>query len=157
MAFDRSRVVVTAGAPILFGLALGLGVFTFGYAEGHSYLTDDPAACANCHVMSEQYDAWQKSAHQAVATCNDCHTPEGLVPKYTVKAINGFNHALAFTTGNFHEPIQITGMNREVAQEACTKCHDTLVHPLRWGADDGDEGGELPSCVHCHGSIGHPR
>ena len=71
---------------ILFGMALGLTVFTFGYAKGYSYMTNDPAACANCHVMTEQYNGWIKSSHRNVAACNDCHTPPGLVPKYYVKA-----------------------------------------------------------------------
>src|SRR5688572_23773077 len=37
-------------AAIAIGAAAGVGGFTFVYAEGASYLTDDPAACANCHV-----------------------------------------------------------------------------------------------------------
>ena len=44
-----------------------LGVYTFAYARGWSYLTDNPAACANCHVMREQFDGWLKSSHRAVA------------------------------------------------------------------------------------------
>src|SRR5688572_32577853 len=42
----------------------------------------------------EHFDAWNKSSHRAVATCNDCHTPHNLVGKYTVKAKNGFWHSL---------------------------------------------------------------
>ena len=64
------------------GLAAGIGGYTFIYAKGGSYLVDDPAACANCHVMQEQYDGWLQSSHRAVAGCNDCHTPHGLAPKY---------------------------------------------------------------------------
>ena len=137
------------------GVLLGLGVYTFVYGQGYVYLSDDPEACANCHVMSEQLDAWQKSAHHTVATCNDCHTPSGLVGKYAVKAINGFNHSLAFTTGNFHEPIQVNAMNRRVAQRACEKCHAVLVHALLWAAPG--EGEALPACVRCHAAVGHPR
>ena len=55
---------------VIIGVAVGIGVYTFAYAKGWSYLTDDPAACANCHVMREQYDGWLKSSHRAVATCN---------------------------------------------------------------------------------------
>ncbi len=32
-----------------------MGVFTFTYAEGFSCLSDDPRACANCHVMREVF------------------------------------------------------------------------------------------------------
>ncbi|MBE2216221.1 MAG: NapC/NirT family cytochrome c, partial [Opitutaceae bacterium] len=56
------------------GAALGICGYTFIYAKGYSYLVNDPAACANCHVMEEQYSGWMKSSHRAVATCNDCHT-----------------------------------------------------------------------------------
>ena len=38
----------------LCGMAAGLGTFTFVYAQGSSDLPNDPAACANCHVMNAQ-------------------------------------------------------------------------------------------------------
>ncbi len=145
-------------AAAALGVAVGLGVYTFAYAKGYSYLTDDPAACANCHVMNEQYDGWLKSSHHAVATCNDCHTPSGAVAKYAVKALNGFNHSLAFTTGRYHEPIRANALNRRVAQQACTKCHATLVHPLTWGETPaGADDPALPACVRCHSAVGHPN
>ena len=74
----QRRVQPLLVAGIVFGLLVGLGLYTFVYARGASYLTNDPAACANCHVMSEQYDGWLKSSHHAVAVCNDCHTPHNL-------------------------------------------------------------------------------
>src|SRR5688572_31846264 len=46
-----------------------------------SYMTDNPAACANCHVMREQFEEWLKSSHGKVAVCNDCHTPPGVIAK----------------------------------------------------------------------------
>ena len=64
------------------GFVLGMGAFTFNYAEGTSYLSNDPAACVNCHIMRDQYDGWRKSTHHAAATCNDCHVPHDLVGKY---------------------------------------------------------------------------
>src|SRR3990167_9787853 len=57
------------------GVFLGFAVYTFVYARGYSYLTDDPRACANCHVMNDQYAGWVKAPHRSVAVCNDCHTP----------------------------------------------------------------------------------
>jgi cytochrome c nitrite reductase small subunit len=96
---------------VTIGLVAGLGVYTFVYAKGASYLTNNPAACVNCHIMNEQYDGWLKSSHRAVATCNDCHTPANFVGKYTTKALNGFWHSFYFTTGSFHEPIQIKKRN----------------------------------------------
>jgi len=136
---------------LALGAAVGFGGFTFVYARGYSYLLDDPAACVNCHVMSPQFEGWLKGSHRAVATCNDCHTPHGFVAKYATKALNGWNHSLAFTTGEFPEPIRVTSRNRRIAQESCEKCHGELVHALEIvGA------GEAPACVRCHGAVGHP-
>ena len=83
---------------VIIGVAVGIGVYTFAYAKGWSYLTDDPAACANCHVMREQFDGWLKSSHRSVATCNHCHTPVNFIGKYATKASNGFWHSFFFTT-----------------------------------------------------------
>ncbi|MFX3828794.1 NapC/NirT family cytochrome c, partial [Streptococcus suis] len=76
-----------AGALLcaLLGIAMGAGGFTFVYGQGFSYLSNDPKACVNCHIMREQYDGWSRSSHHAVATCNDCHTPHALIPKYASK------------------------------------------------------------------------
>jgi cytochrome c nitrite reductase small subunit len=86
---------------VAIGIAVGVGVYTFAYARGWSYLTDDPAACANGHVMREQFDGWLKSSHRAVATCNHCHTPVNFIGKYATKASNGFWHSFFFTTGGY--------------------------------------------------------
>ena len=136
---------------VVFGLALGVGGYTFLYARGWSYLMNDPVACANCHVMTEHYDAWLKSSHRVAATCNDCHTPHNFLAKYYVKAENGFWHSFAFTMGGFHEPIQITKRDRAVTERACRNCHQEIVHAIE--ALDA-EGGRL-SCIRCHGSVGH--
>jgi cytochrome c nitrite reductase small subunit len=40
---------------ISLGTAIGIGAYTFIYAKGYSYLSNDPGACANCHVMQEHY------------------------------------------------------------------------------------------------------
>lgn len=149
----RRAILITAA--VFLGCAAGLGFFTFGYAGGASYLTNDPAACANCHVMQSNFDDWRHSSHRSVAACNDCHTPPGLIPKYVVKAKNGFWHSFYFTTGTFHEPIRITPGNREVTEKACRECHAAVVaaidpkpHP---GADNAT------SCIRCHSTVGHMR
>jgi cytochrome c nitrite reductase small subunit len=152
-----SRAQGLALAAILLGvaagLAAGLGGYTFVYAKGYSYLTNDPAACANCHVMDEYYSGWIKSSHRSVATCNDCHTPHSLVPKYATKAKNGFWHSFYFTTGRFPEPLRITPGNREIAQRSCRKCHQDMVQVM-----DAPHGSARRSdCILCHGAVGHPR
>jgi hypothetical protein len=40
----------------VIGLVIGIGGYTFLYAKGSSYLTDNPTACANCHIMREHYN-----------------------------------------------------------------------------------------------------
>jgi cytochrome c nitrite reductase small subunit len=122
----RAALVVAA----LVGITAGLGAFTFVYARGGSYLTNDPAACANCHVMQEHFDAWAKSSHRSVAACNDCHTPHDVVGKYTVKAKNGFWHSFYFTTGRFPDPLRITEGNRRVTEEACRSCHEQITDAI---------------------------
>ena len=61
------------------GAVLGLGLFTFWYAQGGSYFSSDPNSCVNCHIMREQYDSWQKASHHAHAKCVDCHLPHDFV------------------------------------------------------------------------------
>ena len=135
------------------GALSGLGLFTFDYAEGTSYFSTNPAACANCHIMNDQYDSWQKAGHHQAATCVDCHLPHDFIPKYLAKADHGYRHSKAFTLQNFHEPIQITARDKVIVQENCVRCHSDFVHELV-------EGSRLPSgeavqCAHCHRGAGH--
>lgn len=136
---------------IAVGAVGGVGAYTFWYANGASYLTNDPAACANCHIMRDQFDAWQKSSHHLVAVCNDCHAPHDLVGKYWTKMDNGFHHSLAFTTGRFHEPIQIKSRNRAVTENACRSCHQDIVNAV----DHAVYGDDSLSCIRCHSNVGH--
>ena len=65
---------------LLIGVAVGVGSYTFIYAKGYSYVTNNPAACANCHVMQDHFDAWAKGSHRVAASCNDCHTLRASFP-----------------------------------------------------------------------------
>jgi len=132
---------------------MGLGIFTFIYAEGFSYASSDPKVCINCHVMNHQYDTWEKSGHHHVATCNDCHLPAKGIMKLVAKARNGFDHSLAFTLENFESPILIKKHNKEILQENCVRCHEGLVHDAILTPTGGDR--QAQSCIHCHRSTGH--
>jgi cytochrome c nitrite reductase small subunit len=147
----RVHVAVLVAA-VLAGSALGLGGYTFAYARGWSYLTDDPAACANCHVMHEQHDAWIKGSHRAVATCNDCHVPHDFLGKWYMKARNGFWHSYYFTSGTFHEPIRATPASRAVVGANCRRCHEAVVLAMGMPSHAGSD--EI-SCIRCHSSVGH--
>ena len=135
---------------VLLGAAFGLAVYTFVYARGHSYLSNDPRSCTNCHVMQEYYAAWLKSSHRSVANCNDCHTPHRLIGNYATKATNGFFHSLAFATGNFPDVIQIETRNRNVTEGACRTCHREITLAIVQPHGTGDV-----SCVRCHFNVGH--
>lgn len=138
-------------AAIALGSAAGLGLFTFHYAKGTSYLSNDPAACANCHIMNEQWGGWIKSPHRSVATCNDCHTPPNFFGKYLAKSSNGFWHSYYFTTGTFSEPIRIKPGNKRILENNCRRCHEDVVSAM----DAGHESREKLSCVTCHDEVGH--
>jgi cytochrome c nitrite reductase small subunit len=151
--FKRAREIVDWRLIILVfivGIPIGLGIFTFSYARGTAYFSDDPQACMNCHVMRDQFEAWQHSSHSRVATCNDCHTPHTFVEKWVVKGINGFNHSLAFTTGAFHEPIRANAMNASVVQQNCIECHADVTTMMAANHD-----AEELACVTCHNDVGH--
>lgn len=137
------------------GLATGIGVYTFWYAKGYSYLSNDPASCANCHIMNEQYSGWLKGSHHSFATCNDCHTPHDTVAKYINKASNGFWHSYYFTTNRFHEPIRIGKGNLRITEQACRNCHQAMVDSITVSYDQ-QRSGEI-SCVRCHRTVGHGR
>ena len=133
------------------GVFMGAGGYTAWYGEGFSYLSNDPRSCVNCHIMRERYDGWQKASHHAAATCNDCHTPHALVPKYLVKAENGFWHSKGFTLQDFHEPIRIRPKNARVLELNCLECHEGLTRQIAAHAPVDESLG----CVHCHRHVGH--
>jgi cytochrome c nitrite reductase small subunit len=149
----RQTAIIVLG--VLLGLGLGIGSYTFLYAQGWSYLTNNPAACANCHIMHDHYEAWIKSSHRAVATCNDCHTPTNLIAKYYTKADHGFWHSYAFTTGDFHEPIRMKARSQAVTESACRTCHQTITQAID-PPQSGRHGSEALSCIRCHRTVGHP-
>ena len=164
-------------AAAVIGAALGLGAYTFIYAKGASYLSTDPAVCANCHIMGEHFAAWQRSSHRAVAGCADCHMPHDLIGKYAAKASNGFWHSVAFTTGRFPDPLLIKPHNRAIVERACRDCHEAVTAAIdagegppprvRAGAGGTPTGnrpqlhdgfgatGEELSCTFCHTYVGH--
>ncbi len=133
------------------GAALGVSGYTFIYAKGYSYLVNDPAACANCHVMEEQYSGWMKSSHRAVATCNDCHTPHNIIGKYATKAENGFWHSFYFTTGTYPENIRAREISRRITENQCRRCHTDIADDISAHTTPG------LSCVACHGHVGHAK
>ena len=148
MAASRWLSIVS----LVVGLPVGVGAYTFGYAKGFSYLSTDPRACINCHVMNDTYDAWQKSGHRHVARCVDCHLPPSGLAKWIAKADAGFRHSTAFTLQNFKEPIEITPHDRQIVLDNCQRCHADLVQAIHLPGGDGEREND---CLHCHASAGH--
>lgn len=138
-------------AAALVGALGGLGVLTFTYGEGASYLSNNPEACVNCHIMRPQFDSWIASSHSAVAVCVDCHLPHGPVAKWISKAENGWFHSVGFTLQNFPEPIRIKPRNLSIVQRNCSSCHLQMVHEML----PASRSGEAVSCIHCHQEVGH--
>jgi cytochrome c nitrite reductase small subunit len=136
----------------LLGIPAGVGAFTFVYAKGFSYLSTDPRACVNCHVMNEQYEGWLKSGHRHTATCVECHLPAHGIGKWVAKAEHGFRHSAAFTLQNFKEPIAITPHDLDLVRVNCVRCHQALIEAV---ADEGGRPHRELECMHCHGSVGH--
>jgi cytochrome c nitrite reductase small subunit len=145
----KKRALIFA---IALGALLGLGGFTFDYGEGLSYFSTDPRACANCHIMNDEYNSWTKAPHHGAAVCVDCHLPHELIPKYIAKADNGYRHSKGFTFLDFHEPIMIKPGNARILQDNCLRCHGEFVHDIVRGSTTADD---AVQCVHCHRNVGH--
>ncbi len=132
---------------IVVGVGLGLGGYTFVYARGYSYLSDEPTACVNCHAMRGNYESWRLSSHRTVV-CNGCHVPHDLVGKYLVKAEHGVAHSWAFT---FSQPqnIRIKPGSLEVVQENCVVCHEQILLGTLVAGEPQRR------CTSCHPAVGH--
>ncbi len=139
---------------VLFGLLAGVGGATVHKAKAFSYLSSDPAVCANCHIMQTQFASWQKSSHHAAAKCVDCHLPHDFVGKYLAKAENGYHHGKGFTFQDFHEPIIIKAKNARILQDNCVRCHADTVH-AQLSTRDATKPGDEMRCTKCHATVGH--
>jgi cytochrome c nitrite reductase small subunit len=129
------------------GLIAGLLAITTVLTHAPDYLFDDPATCANCHVMRSEFASWHASSHRAGLTCNDCHVPHDLARKYLFKAMDGMRHAALFTIGAVPEPITIRQESKDTVQENCLRCHSIQI------ADTRLRGGVY--CFDCHRTMPH--
>lgn len=137
---------------ILIGIITGLGLHILFAANAVSYLSDDPEACVNCHVMNPEYATWQKSSHGRVTVCNDCHVPhDNFIRKYMFKASDGLRHATMFTFRLEPQVIQIKQAGRDAVQENCIRCHGKLVETIKMNMGEGQY------CSDCHREVPHGR
>ena len=109
----------------LGGVILGMLVVTARVSEAYSYISDDPKACVNCHIMTTQYASWERSSHREVATCNDCHVPhENIVRKYAFKAKDGMRHSFMFTFRMEPQVIRAIPASKQAIYDNCLRCHE---------------------------------
>ncbi|MEG0926718.1 cytochrome c nitrite reductase small subunit [Chryseobacterium sp.] len=144
--------------PALVGVLIGLTGYVFYISKAYSYLSDNPKACVNCHIMAPEYATWFHSSHGRVTNCNDCHVPhDNIARKYYFKAMDGMRHASMFALRMEPQVITIKEAGETVVQENCIRCHGTLNSVVSTGnvtAEMAHENnGKL--CWDCHREIPH--
>ncbi|MCX7833735.1 MAG: cytochrome c nitrite reductase small subunit [Ignavibacteria bacterium] len=147
---------------IALGVFTGLLIFVIYIGKGTSYLSDDPEACVNCHVMYDSYASWWHSSHPRIATCNDCHVPhDNIFRKFYFKASDGLRHSTIFTLRLEPQVIRIKEAGAEVVKENCERCHHNLLTLLdaKIGDYDNekDEEEEEIACWNCHNGTPHGK
>lgn len=137
------------------GVFAGLLAMTLHISRATSYLTNDPAACVNCHIMAPQYASWQHSSHARFTNCNDCHVPQDLIRKYAFKAYDGTRHAFMFTFKLEPQVIRMHAPGQWVVQNNCVRCHSDYLATTF--AQAGTAHGDGRKCWDCHREVPHGR
>ncbi|HLN53940.1 MAG TPA: cytochrome c nitrite reductase small subunit [Lentimicrobium sp.] len=143
---------------ILSGTLVGILILLIYTSRAHSYLSDNPQTCINCHVMNPQYATWMHSSHKESATCNDCHVPhDNIFRTYFFKAKDGLRHATIFTARREPQVIQIKEAGINVVQENCIRCHKNLIDYVSLIQVTGENHAEGAGhrCWDCHRETPH--
>ena len=150
-------------ALCVFVIALGFLAYMVHISKALSYLSSDPKACINCHVMNTQYATWQHSSHAQTAGCVDCHLPrDSMVNKYIAKAKDGYNHTVAFTFNTYKNAIKISDDGAKRVQENCISCHASLNAQVISNSDlnhkyDDPSVATGRRCWECHKDVPHGK
>ncbi len=145
---------------VVSGVIVGLTVHILFISNAVSYLSDNPKACINCHIMVPEFATWERGSHGNVTTCNDCHVPQDNVfRKYFFKASDGLRHATMFTFRMEPQVIRIKDAGREVVQENCIRCHANYLHPVSLRAVNakGIYKDNENVCWDCHREVPHGK
>lgn len=145
-------------AVFLLAVITGLGLFMAKEAEMVSYMSDDPQACVNCHVMTPVYNSWMHSSHREWASCNDCHVPHNnIFNKYYFKAKDGLFHASVFTLRAEPEVMFMRKESEKVVQNNCIRCHVQQVTQVKYNdwIEDHKERRTDRQCWSCHKEVPH--
>jgi len=148
--------------PVIFllGIFTGLGILTLYLAKAHSYLSDRPETCVNCHIMAPQYATWQHSSHREYTNCNDCHVPHNnIANKYFFKAKDGLRHSGMFALKLEPQVIRIKKAGAEAVHNNCIRCHETLLVDPKLEATVAmfRATRENRKCTECHREVPHGR
>tara|TARA_R110001583_G_C5668833_1_gene410503 strand:- start:11253 stop:11855 length:603 start_codon:yes stop_codon:yes gene_type:complete len=162
----KSNFLPKKGSPIrsfaVFSIAaiIGIGFFMMKEGEVLSYMSDNPQACVNCHVMTPVYNSWMHSSHREWASCNGCHVPQdNFVNAYYFKAMDGLYHASVFTARAEPEVIFMREGSQEVVQNNCIRCHVQQVTQTKYSGfiEDHQENRTSRKCWSCHKEVPHGR
>lgn len=145
---------------ILMGILTGIVFVAAHLSNATSYLSDEPEACVNCHVMTPHYATWFHSSHRERANCNDCHVPhDNVIKKYLFKAQDGLRHASIFSTYSEPQVIMIKDAGKSVVQQNCIRCHEHTVNPISASnvTFENHQHGKGHLCWDCHRQVPHGR
>lgn len=145
---------------IVTSIFVGLIIFIFYISKAHSYLSDNPATCTNCHIMAPQYATWNHSSHREVAHCNDCHVPHNnVINKYYFKAKDGLRHATMFTLRKEPQVIFIHEPGQKVVHNNCIRCHKQQITDPKLASSVYDHTAHMQDrfCWECHREVPHGR
>lgn len=162
-----SKIIKTVSPPakwrlpviLLMGIITGMGLYIFYVSRAWSYLSDEPATCINCHIMTPEYTSWRHSSHSRHTTCNDCHVPhDNVFRKYFFKAKDGLRHSAIFTIRGYEQTIRMLPPGREVVLENCIRCHGQLTEMVKANVSyDATTKGNGRVCWDCHRDVPHGR
>lgn len=144
---------------LLGGIAVGLLGYTVYMSRAHSYLSDEPEACINCHIMTPYYQSWMHSSHSQWTNCNDCHVPQDNVfNKFAFKAMDGLYHSYVFTLKAEPQAIRPRDPSKGVIMDNCIRCHTQLnTEFVKTGMISyvDVKHGEGKACWDCHRDVPH--
>lgn len=146
-------------AILLLGVIVGLGALTVYESRMHSYMSDDPATCVNCHIMGPFYATWQHSSHGRITVCNDCHVPhDNVFREYYFHAKDGMRHSAVFTLRGEPQAFQAIEESQQVIMENCIRCHTQLnTEFVKTGTQSFDmiKKNKGKACWDCHRNVPH--
>nr|WP_299073001.1 cytochrome c nitrite reductase small subunit [uncultured Allomuricauda sp.] len=147
-------------ATVLIGSIIGLGLFLMKEGEVVSYMSDNPQACVNCHVMTPVYNSWMHSSHREWVSCNGCHVPQdNMLNAYYFKAMDGLYHASIFTARAEPEVIFMREGSQKVVQNNCIRCHVQQVTQTKYNGfiENHEQNRTSRQCWSCHKEVPHGR